>query len=105
MELPADAFGRFVDEVRLFCNAVRPRLALFGGIRITGGGLLRRPVLTRDEVNINGWPPMRAGYEPFNLTRVYSEKYGSAYRDRKPDDVGLYWDYVQTNGNAYDVVV
>jgi hypothetical protein len=104
-EIAAGAFLSFAEDVKAVCAVVRPRLGLFGGIRITEGGLFGGPRLTGDIVKFNGWPPRRVGYEPFWVTRVNGEKYGGAYRDRKPDEDGLYWDYVQMNQNPYDVVV
>lgn len=106
MEVPVGRFRSFADDVRKLCAAVRPPLWLFGGgVLITGGGLFTRPVLTDEMVSFNGWPPRSVGYEHLCVMRVYSEKWNGQYRDRQPEEDGLYWDYVKTNQNPYDVVV
>jgi hypothetical protein len=105
MELPVDLFRAFANDVRKLCEAVRPRWLFGRGIRITGGGLFTRPVLTDDMVSFNGWPPRLGGYEHFCVMRVYSEKWDGYYRNRRPDEDGLYWDTVKTNQLPYDVVV
>lgn len=97
MELSPEQFISYVFEVKQLRDAVKPRFWFFGGVKITGGLRWGGPTFTDRIINFNGRP----GCENFLVTRIYSEK----HKNRSPKDDGLYWDYVKTNQNPYDVVV